>query len=957
MTMTAPCPDDGRLRAYLQGELSGTEHASLEDHLEDCPGCLARLPMLDHHNSRVAGLLRWVLPPRPPAVPGYTYEEEAGSPKLLGSGGLGVVYQARRDRDGRVVAIKFVQVGPDGDALPRVRFVREVEAALGLSQDEDNGIVRAFDFGTAGGRLYYVMEFVRGKNLFDFLAGAPLAADMTEVARWGIALARAIQHAHANGIVHRDLKPSNVMVELDEEQRPVAMKITDFGMARRMQTVGHYSRNQPVGTLVYMAPEQLSGGQSLSPTVDVYGLGAILYFMLTGRPLFNPRRSEGDLHRALLHEDPVPPRQINPDVPYPLETIVLKCLRKRPEDRYSSAEELAGELQRFREGKRPSARRQTQVDRAVSWVRHNPRPAVGMGIIFGLFLLAGFLGAMWRTQKRDADRHADQARQNEAIAKDHAFARQRDAARFALARGQLAAALPLYDQIVAAAPPEQRPALEVERLRCLFAHRFWDRLTADLERLGGRNDLPAPLRAQVLLHRGDMSLWEASAGKQEAGRALVRAALALPDGLAPADAAYARGLIDDSALAAIRQFEEALRHDRFHLRANAALLVELALTGQFERAKRQADFMTAVFPNEPVTPLALALVATLEEDVAARRHHLTTLERILGDPSRMNSFRGIFAALDRSIRDCRRVHGTLREPAWLRMLRGFGLEQTFLPEATLGLLHRGVVPLRFEGVGPAIGVGLPALARPGRMVEMLFEAYRRLGKGDTAGAAALMEKAGKNHPESLIHLLHATAHLRLALALERKRDMIGCMRESRRAHALAEEAAEAPTLLPFGPYRHNARWICLLVEAGWSAQSRYDGAILAGDVLPVGGTNRLAAAVCLVAGGTVLRTYPVRRDRRHVLRVAADSHGYDEARSNLLPALWKYFEPDDARLLLVDWASDDPDDPVPYQLAARLEQGQGNTAEALRWVERGLARNPWNRELRAQRDRLRRTRR
>lgn len=265
-------------------------------------------------------------------------------------------------------------------------------------------------------------------------------------------------------------------------------------------------------------------------------------------------------------------------------------------------------------------------------------------------------------------------------------------------------------------------------------------------------------------------------------------------------------------------------------------------------------------------------------------------------------------------------------------------------------MRQGLSPLQKFGFPGIAGVGLPIMSRPTRMVEEMARAYRKLAAGDAVGATELLERAEKKYPESLLRLIDATAHLQLATALLRKGDLEGCFRESRRAHELAEEAASAPTLIPFGPYRHNANWLCLLIEVGWGAQRRADAARMVAAALPPGPTTPLASAAILAAGQERLRTYPMRKDRRHLLRVVADSGSYDEARSELLPRLLDYFEIDDARLLLADWADDAPKDPVPFRLRTDFEFRQGNFTEAARWAEKGLAANPRDTKLQYLRD-------
>ena len=261
----------------------------------------------------------------PPSVPGYDVLER------LGGGGQGEVYKVRQHRPERIVALKMLPAGAVGrERLARFRAEADVVARL-----QHPNVVQIHAVGEQDGRPYLVLEFCAGGALADHLAGAPRpprdAAALVET------LARAMHTAHEAGVVHRDLKPQNVLLAADGTP-----KIADFGLAKRFDDDSSPTQTVAVlGTPAYMAPEQAAGQtKSVGPAADVYGLGAILYELLTGRPPFQATTSLEMLERV-KGEDPVSPRRLRRETPRDLETICLKCLQKRPARRYDSAAELA----------------------------------------------------------------------------------------------------------------------------------------------------------------------------------------------------------------------------------------------------------------------------------------------------------------------------------------------------------------------------------------------------------------------------------------------------------------------------------------------------------------------------------------------------------------------------------------------------------------------------------------
>ncbi|MDB5312252.1 MAG: pknB 25 [Gemmataceae bacterium] len=286
-------------------------------------------------------------PPDRPTVPGYELLDE------LGRGGMGVVYKARQVGSGRVVALKLIRDGALAGPQARARFRIEAEAAARVRHPN---VVQIHEVGEHAGQPYLAMEFVGGGSLDQHLAGrpqpAPAAAELVRT------LALAVAHAHEQKIVHRDLKPANILLANDSAggegaTAPLHPKITDFGLAKRLDTESTaWTRDGAVvGTPNYMAPEQAAGRvQDVGPATDVYALGATLYELLTGRPPFRADTWDQTI-RQVLHDEPTPPTRARPDVPRDLETVCLKCLEKEPARRYAGAGELADELARFLAGR------------------------------------------------------------------------------------------------------------------------------------------------------------------------------------------------------------------------------------------------------------------------------------------------------------------------------------------------------------------------------------------------------------------------------------------------------------------------------------------------------------------------------------------------------------------------------------------------------------------------------
>ncbi|MCH7728091.1 MAG: protein kinase, partial [Planctomycetes bacterium] len=299
-----------------------------------------------------------------PEIPGY---ELLG---VLDRGGMGVVYKARQVDLARVVALKMiggVLVGPKHLA----RFRAEAEAIAHLHHPN---IVQIFDIGETQGFPYFSMEFVEGGSLKQRLERSPMSVD--DSVQLVATVARTIHIAHERGIVHRDLKPANILLTVDG-----VPKITDFGLAKRLdEDSGHTGTGEILGTLNYMAPEQVDQSiGEVGAATDVYALGAILYELLTEQPPF--RGPPVSVLQQHLKNEPNLPSKTKAGLPRDLDAICLKCLAKPPSRRYETGEELADDLQRFLDHRPIKARRIGATHRTLKWIKRHPQAVL-------LFLLA-----------------------------------------------------------------------------------------------------------------------------------------------------------------------------------------------------------------------------------------------------------------------------------------------------------------------------------------------------------------------------------------------------------------------------------------------------------------------------------------------------------------------------------------------------------------------------------------
>jgi tetratricopeptide (TPR) repeat protein len=320
---------------------------------------------------------------------------EHGLPKYLltrslGAGGMGEVYQGYQVDLDRWVALKFPKVA---DEVDRARFMREARLAGGLSHPN---IVAVYEVGESEGRAFIAMEFIDGIDLFRLRVEPRRACELVRDA------ARGLAYAHERGVIHRDVKPQNFLLS-----RSGRLAVTDFGLARTIREDGASAAltrsGEIMGTPSYMAPESARGSvREIDRRSDVYGLGATLYYLLTGRAPFD---GEGiwEIVEAVLERDPVAPRRIDRRIDRDAELIVLKCLEKEQARRYDGATELADDLDRYLRGEPIRARAPSLAYRIRKRIRRHPLLSAAAALIVVLSGVAAGFGVRSWIKAREAD--------------------------------------------------------------------------------------------------------------------------------------------------------------------------------------------------------------------------------------------------------------------------------------------------------------------------------------------------------------------------------------------------------------------------------------------------------------------------------------------------------------------------------------------------------------------------
>ena len=304
----------------------------------------------------------------------------------IGCGGMGVVYEAEQLSLKRRVALKVLRFGGVADKEAVERFQREAETVAGL---EHPHIVPVHAVGCEGGAHFFAMQLIEGESLADRFGDGGEPLDPKTIAHWGQQAAIALAHAHQRGVIHRDVKPSNLI--LDGEGQ---LWLTDFGLASREIDASLSLAGALLGTPRYMSPEQADLAQrNIDHRTDIYSLGATLYELATGTPVFDGETPLAVIS-SILTTDPAPPRKLNAKLPLDLETIILKCLSRAPFDRYTTSQELSEDFNAFLDGRPIRARRASRLERLTRFTIRRKRQLTRSAVVAMLAIFIALL-SVW----------------------------------------------------------------------------------------------------------------------------------------------------------------------------------------------------------------------------------------------------------------------------------------------------------------------------------------------------------------------------------------------------------------------------------------------------------------------------------------------------------------------------------------------------------------------------------
>jgi tetratricopeptide (TPR) repeat protein/predicted Ser/Thr protein kinase len=566
--------------------------------------------------------------------------------RILGRGGMGIVYEAEQERPRRRVALKVLRPGMMSAPMLR-RFEYEADV---LARLEHPGIARIFEVGVAdaglGPQPYFAMELVEGKRLDEYMKEARPTVEQR--LRLLIDICEAVHHAHTKGVIHRDLKPGNILITPAGQA-----KVLDFGVAKAtnsdvQSTTLHTESGQLVGTLPYMAPEQASGNvRDLDTSSDVYALGVIAYELLSGQlPYAVENKSLHEAVRVICEIAPIRLSNLNSELRGDIETVVGKALEKEQTRRYRTAGELAADVQRYLQYEPITARPPSAMYQLNRFARRH-KTLVAAVVAIVLVLLVGVIAtSLQAVRARSAEREAKagraEAERQRAIAQRLLAESYASSAQMARARGDMASAITNYRKAIDAGHPDPS-SMRARIIEVLISLSDYKQARLELDALKAI-PVPSPhdakrrlIEGRILLHEQPMSLIDllranpAPSKQEQRATAMIREAI--DTGVDELDEALARADLAETFPEARKWLSRALELDPYNPNTNTLLgAMELAL-GNVDEAALRWRIAAVLAPDDASPLLGIAAAHAMRGEVEALDGALEAFESRLGTAS------------------------------------------------------------------------------------------------------------------------------------------------------------------------------------------------------------------------------------------------------------------------------------------------------------------------------------
>lgn len=570
---------------------------------------------------------------------------------FLGRGGFAEVYKALHRPSGEFVAMKLLRFGQRSNSAFE-RFKAESELMRKINHP---GVVKIFETGEYQGQPFFTMEWVEGSTLSQFGGENTFPHDRLVGVLRGIATA--LLSAHQNSILHRDLKPDNVLLT-----RSLQPRLCDFGLARKLDEEGNATQSSALlGTINYLAPEIAGNANAASERSDIYGFGAILYFLLTGGAPFRGC-SPAETLAKLQTEELITPRDVNPQADPQLEAVCLKCMRRDPARRYQDVSELIGELDRIERGRSVQAPVNHPGRRLVRWIGRHRVATLLTAVIF--VSVAALTMYEFARRQQAAERQIDELKRDRLAERlqESQLERQAQSARTKMIAAQWDDAIRIYDGVIQQNPPGKSFHI-LQRAKCLIALRRFADARSSLEAL-----LTDGSDALVF---NTAQLWFAEAIYREDMDQARRILLSI-DGsqLESADRRYLTGMLAKDSATAADSFADALKLNPVHFAAARRLAGVLALRGQFHETLSILDVCQRLFPDDPEYRFGEAVTWSLMGESETSEQVFLSCEEEFGE-TMATRYRN-FAKLMTRIRSAR--PGALKAMSFVdRMALVFGL--------------------------------------------------------------------------------------------------------------------------------------------------------------------------------------------------------------------------------------------------------------------------------------------